>query len=132
MTSLDVGNLAFLRFRQRVRVLKQSPVLVEQIWMLYPSDDQNSRGRQGVLQGQPGVFDHPAGKRLHRNHPDVLLDGPGNDLSQGGGFEEAEADHDSVDQAIIDRLIQHIEAVARDSDMADQALFLRPLQSRKG
>ena len=88
--------------------------------MLHPGEDQDPGLGEGVLQGQPGVFDHPAGERLHGKHADVLLARFRDDRFPGLGLEEAEADHDHVEQAVIEGAVQHLQVVTGDPDVTDQ------------
>jgi hypothetical protein len=112
-----------LLLRQRLVVLEHPPVLVEQLQILDPGDNQDARLGKRISQGQPGIVYHSAGERLHGEHADVLVDRFGDDRCPGLGFEKAEIDHDDVEKAIFKGTIQHVQTVTGDAYVANQAFI---------
>ena len=92
--------------------------------MLHARDHQHAGLLERPLQRQPGALDHAARERLHGDDADVLLHGLADDLLPRVGLEEAEADHQRVEQLLLDGAGEHVETVAGDADVPDQTLVL--------
>ena len=123
VTLLGFLDLLFLLLRQPLPFLEDLPVFIDELLLFHPGNDQDPRLRKGIFQGQPGAFDKPTGERFHRDHPDILFSRLGDNLFRSQRFEKAEADHDRVEEPVIEGMVQYVQTVAADPNVADQSLL---------